>query len=187
MRAASLPPAFSTRTPARVRGLCAAELGEEELRAKVAETRERLAELEQKLVITRQDLQQGKKRHTVNLTNETKYGITKFAQEVIKVADNLERASESVKPEDLEQDKELRKMHAGVEAVRKEMTEMFTKVGVERMSPLDKPFDPTCHEAMFAMNVPGKEPNIIFHVMEPGYTIRDRVLRAAKVGVTRAA
>merc|ERR1712224_1121624 len=97
------------------------------------------------------------------------YGITKFAREVVKVTDNLERASESVKPEDLEQDPELRKMRAGVEGVRKDMTAMFAKVGIERMSLLDEPFDPNRHEAMFAMHIPGKEPNVIFHVMEPGY------------------
>lgn len=61
----------------------------------------------------------------------------------------------------------------------------FHDFGVVKMKALDQSFNPEHHEAMFAMEMPGKESNTVFHVMEPGYLIHERTLRAAKVGVTK--
>ncbi|CAE7616372.1 mge1, partial [Symbiodinium sp. CCMP2456] len=72
-----------------------------------------------------------------------------------------------------------------VKKIRHTVEEALAKFGITKMKALDADFDPAHHEAMFAMEMPGKEPNKIFHVMEPGYMIHDRTLRAAKVGVTK--
>lgn len=157
----------------------------EEIERQVGALKELVSELEDKMARCKEDRQQQRKRHGENVESMSKYGITKFALEVLKVADNLERAAEAVKPEELEQDAELRKMHAGVLRLQKSMKEALGEFGVVQMEALDAPFNPDQHEAMFAMPMPGKEPNTIFHVMEPGYMIHERTLRAAKVGVTR--
>mmetsp|Transcript_116572 Transcript_116572/g.184458 ORF Transcript_116572/g.184458 Transcript_116572/m.184458 type:complete len:213 (-) Transcript_116572:214-852(-) len=164
----------------------AAEETEEELKQKLALAKEQIEELELKTRHCRDDVKQAQKRHGTDLENESKYAITKFAKEILKVADNLERAAGSVKPEELEQDQDLKKMHAGVTHMQKVLAEALEKFGVVEMKALDAPFNPDQHEAMFAMPMPGKDPNIVFHVMEPGYMIHERTLRAAKVGVTRA-
>jgi len=161
-------------------------LSEDELKTKIAEVKEQIEELALKSRHSKEDVAQAKKRHVIELENETKYAITKFAKEVLKVADNLERAARSTKEEDLEKDVELRKMHAGVTHMQKVVREALKEYGVVEMNALDQPFNPDKHEAMFAMPMPGKDPNMVFHVMESGYEIRDRTLRAAKVGVTRA-
>merc|ERR1711879_243393 len=68
----------------------------EELRAKAAELREQIKDLEDKRLSVLSDSRQAQKRHGADLENELKYGITKFAKEMLKIADNLDRASSSV-------------------------------------------------------------------------------------------
>merc|ERR1712190_393895 len=157
----------------------------DDLRKQTAELREQLQELEEKKATIKSDTAQALKRHSGDLENESKYSITKFAIALLQVPDNLERASSSLKQEDLDQDKELRKMKADAVQMEKTVAEAFKKFGVVKMDAEGDTFDPQKHEAMFAMEMPGKEANTIFHVMEPGYMIHDRTLRPAKVGVVR--
>lgn len=157
-----------------------------ELRAKIVEVEGMLEELREKQQDAALHLQQAVKRHQTDLDNENKYGFTKFALELLHVPDNLERALDSVKTEELDENQELRELHAGVGRMRKAVKDALKEFGVVKMKALDQHFNPEHHEAMFAMDMPGKEPNTIFHVMEPGYMIHDRTLRAAKVGIVRS-
>eukprot|EP00440_Ansanella_granifera_P050413 gb/GFBE01054638.1/.p1 GENE.gb/GFBE01054638.1/~~gb/GFBE01054638.1/.p1 ORF type:complete len:200 (+),score=63.31 gb/GFBE01054638.1/:1-600(+) len=157
----------------------------DELKSKIEEAQAQLKELDDKLKASKADLQQATKRHQVDLENETKYGYTKFALGLLHIPDNLERAIDSVKTDDMDESEELRKEVEGVQQVRHTVEHALEKFGVTKMKALDATFDPERHEAMFAMPMPGKEPNTIFHVMEPGYMIYDRTLRAAKVGIAK--
>mmetsp|Transcript_20100 Transcript_20100/g.30085 ORF Transcript_20100/g.30085 Transcript_20100/m.30085 type:complete len:212 (+) Transcript_20100:79-714(+) len=159
----------------------------EELEAKLKKVYEQVEEVIEKRVTIRKDSNQATKRHQTDLENETKYGITKFAKAYLQIPDNLERAAGSVKDEDIQADAELKKMHANVLRMQKIVNQAMSDLGIKKMETEGATFDPAMHEAMFAMPMPGKEPNTIFHVMEPGYMIHDRCLRAAKVGVVRAA
>lgn len=158
----------------------------ETLKAKIHEMREQIKELKEKKAGCKHDAQQAQKRHVTDLDNETKYAITKFAKELLKVADNLERASSSLKSEEIEADAQLKRVHSAVARLQEVVSDALKEFGIIKMEPMDDTFDPERHEAMFAMPMPGKEPNVVFHVMETGYMIHDRTLRAAKVGVTRA-
>merc|ERR1711933_1856 len=142
-------------------------------------------ELIAKRVQIKKDAQQAAKRHQTSLENESKYGVTKFAKAMLQIPDNLERAAGSIKEEDLANDPELRKMRDGVAKMQKVVDDALKKFGVSEMKAEGAVFNPQQHEAMFAMEMPGKDHNTIFHVMEPGYLIHDRTLRAAKVGVVR--
>eukprot|EP00747_Dinoflagellata_sp_TGD_P164977 gnl/TRDRNA2_/TRDRNA2_185693_c0_seq1.p1 gnl/TRDRNA2_/TRDRNA2_185693_c0~~gnl/TRDRNA2_/TRDRNA2_185693_c0_seq1.p1 ORF type:complete len:214 (+),score=50.79 gnl/TRDRNA2_/TRDRNA2_185693_c0_seq1:61-642(+) len=164
----------------------AAENEKAELEAKIVMLKEQVAEWESKQAESKRDSAQQQKRQRTLLDNETKYGITKFATQLLVVADNLQRAGDSVKPEDLESDRDLRKMHSSVTRMHKVLHDTLEEFGVRKMEAMDQTFDPDKHEAMFSMAMPGKEPNTIFHVLEPGYEIHERTLRAAKVGITPA-
>eukprot|EP00933_Yihiella_yeosuensis_P016832 TRINITY_DN14237_c0_g1_i1.p1 TRINITY_DN14237_c0_g1~~TRINITY_DN14237_c0_g1_i1.p1 ORF type:complete len:217 (+),score=47.67 TRINITY_DN14237_c0_g1_i1:79-729(+) len=157
----------------------------DELRAKIHEANEQLAEFKEKLKASKADLQQATKRHQTDLENETKYGFTKLAFNLLHIPDNLERAIDSVKTDELDESKELRSEVEGVKQIRHSVELAFEKFGIHKMKALDDTFNPEKHEAMFAMEMPGKEASLIFHVMEPGYMIHDRTLRAAKVGITK--
>ncbi|CAE8638149.1 unnamed protein product [Polarella glacialis] len=182
---------FFSHAPAR-RGFSTEAAAEEapdleELKAKIAEAQDQLQMFEEKLKSSRADIAQATKRHQTDLENETKYGFTKFAQNLLHIPDNLERAIDSVKTDELDESEELRKEVEAVKKVRHTVEQALEKFGVVKMKALDDTFNPERHEAMFAMEMPGKEPNQIFHVMESGYMIHDRVLRAAKVGIAKAA
>lgn len=156
-----------------------------ELEAQVAELKQQMQDLEDKRLSIKSDTTQQAKRHPTDLENERKYGITKFAQAMLQTYDNLARASASVNQEELANDKELRQLHSKVVQMQERVEKTFDQFNVKQMDCQDQSFDPQRHEAMFAMPMPGKEPNTIFHVLEQGYTIHDRTLRAAKVGVVR--
>jgi molecular chaperone GrpE len=157
----------------------------EELKAKIEEATQMLQELKDKLAASKADLHQATKRHQTDLDNESKYGFTKFALSLLHIPDNLERAIDSVKTDELDESKDLRKEVEGVKKIRHHLELELEKFGIHKMKALDAQFDPAKHEAMFAMEMPGKEANTIFHVMEPGYMIHERTLRAAKVGIAR--
>jgi len=157
----------------------------QELEAKKEELKEQLKELTEKQALIKQDSNQQQKRHATDLENEKKYGMTKFALSILQVADNLERAADAVKDEDAKGDSVLKKMQGQVRQMQQVVTDSLDDFGISKMEPMDEAFNPEQHEAMFAVPMPGKDPNIVFHVVEPGYVIHDRTLRAAKVGVTR--
>jgi len=157
----------------------------QELEAKKFELKEQLKELAEKQALIKQDSNQQQKRHTIDLENEKKYGMTKFALSILQVGDNLERAADAVKDEDADQDPVLKKMQGQVKEMQQVVAGALNDFGIWKMEPMDEAFNPEQHEAMFAVPMPGKDPNLVFHVVEPGYVIHDRTLRAAKVGVTR--
>lgn len=190
--ARSLSPTFASRhwlrTSGESSGFCtdaAAGSNLVELEAQVAELKKQMQDLEDKRLSIKSDATQLARRHPTDLENERKYGITKFAQAMLQTYDNLARASTSVNQEELGKDKELTQLHSKVVQMQQLVEKTFDQFNVKQMDCQDQSFDPMRHEAMFAMPMPGKDPNTIFHVLEQGYTIHDRTLRAAKVGVVR--
>lgn len=158
----------------------------DDLKRQISEAKERIEQLQQKLVVCTEDAYQAQRRHKENVENAAKYAYTKFAKETLQVVDNLERAKEAVQEEDLEAHKSLRQLHAGVNHTHELLLKALERKGITKVNPVDETFDPNCHEAMFAMPMPGKNPNTIFHVVEVGYQIGERTLRPAKVGIVRA-
>jgi len=112
------------------------------------------------------------------------YGGTKLARDLLSVHDNMERALAAA-------DDTLRENHAafleGVELTRRELLNAFAKHRIETVVP-DKgeKFDPNRHQAMFEAPVPGATPGTVIEVMQAGFTIGDRLLRPALVGIAKA-
>lgn len=127
------------------------------------------------------DTQQAMKRRQTDLDKETKYGITEFASSFLRIADSLEWAARCVKPEDPAEDKELRGMSDGVRRRQKVVDEALHKFGIDKMKAEGVVFDPTKHEAVLDVELPGKEAHTIFLVMESGYTNHGRQVRASRV------
>ena len=112
------------------------------------------------------------------------YGGTKLARDVLGVHDNLARAVAAV-------DEELKEKAAalieGVELTQKELLNAFAKHKIEPVSPeVGEKFDPKLHQAMFEAPVPHAKPGCVIQVMQDGFTIADRLLRPAMVGVAAA-
>lgn len=79
----------------------------------------------------------------------------------------------------------LTELHTGVEMTHRLLLQTLFKYHVKPYDPTGEKFDPNKHEAMFQAPIPDKEPGTVFDCQKIGYTIKDRVLRAAKVGVVQ--
>lgn len=116
-----------------------------------------------------------------------KYAISGFARDLISVADNLRRALDAV-PADLAQiDDRLKSLLSGIEATEREMLSIFDRNGIKKLEPMHQIFDPNLHEVMFEAPIPGLPPGTICQLIQPGYTLHDRLLRPARVGVVKDA
>jgi molecular chaperone GrpE len=127
-----------------------------------------------------------RKRMVKEREEQRKYAVTKFARELLGVADNLSRAIESVNMDDLTA--EAQNLLGGVEATRDELQKALAKMGIEEIEagPGTK-FDPNKHEVMFEDPSADVPPGHISQVLEKGYQIHDRLLRPARVGIAKGA
>jgi len=113
------------------------------------------------------------------------YAATAFARDVLSVADNLTRALEAI-PQDLRDDDKFKGLVVGLEATGRELDKVFERNGITRIVAIGEKLDPNKHQAMIELPS-DQEPGTIIHEMQAGYMIKDRLLRAAMVGVARAA
>lgn len=79
----------------------------------------------------------------------------------------------------------LQELHTGVEMTQRLLLQTLFKYHVKPFDPTGDRFDPNLHEALYQAPIPGKEPGTVFDCQKVGYKIKDRVLRAAQVGVTQ--
>lgn len=114
-----------------------------------------------------------------------KYAVTGFAREMLSVSDNLRRALEAV-PEAERENPAIAALFQGVEMTERLLLNVFEQQGIKKLDPMDQPYDPNFHRVMFEAPVPGKAPGTVIQVMQPGYTIHDRLLREAMVGIAKA-
>jgi len=151
-------------------------------------------------------------RNAAREKEQTKdFAITRFASDLLETVDVLsmalksvpesvlERASgasssdssssssDSSNPPSSEKSPEayLHELHHGVEMTQRLLLQTLFKYGVKPFDPTGDNFDPNRHEALYQAPVPGKEPGTVFDCQKTGYMIKDRVLRAAQVGVVQ--
>lgn len=108
-----------------------------------------------------------------------KYRIQSFASEVLPVIDNLERALVCKS-----EDNAVLKYVKGFEMIYQQLIHILGNEGVKEIEALDKPFDPNFHNALMQEAKEGVEPGVVIEVLQKGYVLKDRVLRAALVKVS---
>ena len=145
----------------------------------------KVIELKDQLLRSVAELDNYRKRVDREKEQLRKFGIANFAKELLAVADNLRRALESGPPDLEGADEKVKNLIVGVEMTEKELLSAFEKNGVRRINPLGEKFDYNFHQAMFEVETEEKEPGIVVQVLQPGYAIDDRILRAAMVGVSK--
>ena len=147
---------------------------------------EEVKELKDQLLRSVAELDNYRKRAEREKEQLRKFGIANFAKDLLSVADNLRRAVESG-PSDLEgADESVKNLIVGVEMTEKELLNAFEKNGVRKIDPAGEKFDYNFHQAMFEVESDKEEPGVVMQVLQPGYAIEDRVLRAAMVGVSKS-
>ena len=113
-----------------------------------------------------------------------KFAVSKFAQNLLPVADNLRRAIEAV-PADQHDNELVRKVVEGIEATERTLLQAFEKAGIVKIDPVGLPFDANFHEVMVEMDYPDKVAGTIVQMFETGYLISERLLRPARVAVAK--
>ncbi|MCY4592474.1 MAG: nucleotide exchange factor GrpE [Alphaproteobacteria bacterium] len=114
-----------------------------------------------------------------------RFGIAAFARDLLSTADNLRRALEAT-PDSLEDaDEWVRNMVVGVEMTERDLLAAMEKNGISRVDPAGEKFDYNLHQAMFEVTDSGQEAGTVIQVLQPGYVLGDRLLRAAMVGVAK--
>src|SRR5712691_3434586 len=115
------------------------------------------------------------------------YSVTRFARDFLTVADNLSRALAAM-PADARAraDDSLKAVLDGVEATERELQAALTRHGVKPIAAEGQRFDPHLHQAIAEVPAKGAEPGSVVAVVQPGYTIGERLLRPAMVTVAKA-
>ena len=151
---------------------------EAELEAEVATLRDQALRAVAELDNTR-------KRFEREREQTRKFGIQNFAKDLLNAADNMRRALDAA-PADLDVvDEAVKTFIVGVEMTERELLNAFEKNGIQRIDPIGEKFDYNLHEAAFEVEDPASEPGTIVQVLQAGYMIEDRLLRAAMVGVSK--
>lgn len=145
---------------------------------------EEIDELRDKLLRSAAEYENAKRRYEKQIEDTKIYSVTNFAKDLTSVMDNLSRALEHI-PADC--DEVTKNFIMGVEMTRTELTDVFSKHGIQVVSPIigDK-FDYNLHHAILQIPTADHPQGTILQIMQVGYKINDRLLRPATVAVTKA-
>lgn len=154
---------------------------------RVAELEAEVARLKDHILRALADADNTRKRAVKEREDATKFAITGFARDMLEIADNFRRAIDSV-PDEVKNgnDPLVTNILAGIDAIERGLLKTFEKHGIRKIEPMGQIFDPNFHEVMFEAPMPGKPAGTIIQLLEPGYTLNDRLLRPARVGVAKA-
>jgi molecular chaperone GrpE len=153
----------------------------------VASLMEEAADLKERLLRTMADMENLRKRTEREKAEASLYAATSFARDLLSVADSLDRALQSIPEEGRDKlDEATRNLLAGIEVTHKELINVLSRHGIARIEPMGGKFDPHFHQAMFEVPDASSPPGTVVQVMQAGYTIGERCLRPALVGVAKA-
>ncbi|MET4387015.1 molecular chaperone GrpE [Bradyrhizobium sp. F1.4.3] len=144
------------------------------------------AEARDRMLRTLAEMENLRKRTAKEVADSKLYGVTGFARDVLDIADNLQRALDAVPAEArAAADPGLTSLIEGVELTERSLLNALEKHGVKKFDPQGQKFDPNFQQAMFEVPDPSVPSGTVVQVMQAGYTIGERVLRPALVGVAK--
>ena len=146
--------------------------------------REDLEAAKQEVLYAKAETQNVRRRLEKDIADARAYAATGFVRDILSVADNLGRALEAI-PAELREDDKLKGLVAGIEATAREIDKVFAQHGISRIAAVGLPLDPNQHQAMLEVPAADVEPGTIVQELQPGYMIKDRLLRAAMVAVAK--
>jgi molecular chaperone GrpE len=142
------------------------------------------ADLQDKHLRAVAEAQNVRRRAQQDVEKERKFGIERFARDMLSVSDNLGRALSALPAEDT-LDPALRNVITGVRATERELQSVLERHGITRVETLGKPFNAEFHQAMMEIEDPSVPSGTVVQELIPGYLIAGRLLRAAMVAVSK--
>ncbi len=157
------------------------EFSVEELAGFVREARAQAEERWNQFLRLKAEMENFRRRSERELGNAHKYGVEKFAIELLGVRDSLERGLSAAREASVDIDK----LREGGELTFKLLGQVFEKFGIHEIDPGGKRFDPAYHEAVALQERADVEPNTVLNVIQKGYTLNGRLIRPAMVVVAK--
>ena len=130
------------------------------------------------------ELENFRKRAEKDQADALKYGVSNFAKEIINIKDNVERAQSSIS-EDVRSNDAVKSIVEGLDMIAQSAVATFEKIGIKKIESLNEKFDHNLHQAMMEIENDEVEPGTIIQELISGYTLHDRLLRPAMVGVSK--
>jgi len=141
---------------------------------------QQVEDLKDQLLRAQAEVQNVRRVAGQEITKARLYGVEYLAREFVVVGDNLQRALESCKEK-----AEISVIKEGLELTLRSFEGSLETAGIVPINPDGEAFDPEKHEAISVVEDDKKEPNTVIDVIQRGFTIQNRILRPAKVVVTK--
>jgi molecular chaperone GrpE len=154
----------------------------DEIKEQLVLAMEKAEENWDKFLRLKSDMENLKRRTEREVSNAHKFGLEKFISNLLPVMDSMEMGIAAAQ----EDSAEVTNLREGVELTLKMVMDVVNKSGVEVVDPKDEKFDPQKHEAMGMQEVADVEPNTVTLVIQKGYRLNERLLRPARVMVSKA-
>ena len=149
-------------------------------------TEDKLKETQDKLLRTLAEIENQRRRFEKETKEAFEYGGFNFARETLAVLDNLQRAYQSIKnDESLKDNKDLNKFLENIEIIEKDLVSIFERNNIKKIKCLNEKFDPNQHQAMLEIEDEKVEPGTILKEIQPGYFLKDRLLRPSFVAIAK--
>ena len=166
---------------------------ETKLEENVGETKEDLADSQEKKIVELNDKvlrllaenQNIRKNQEKEKEDILKYGSFNFASQILNLTDNLDRAFSIFKNNEKFKDKEFLEITNGIELIEKELLNTLEKNSITYIDCLNKKFDPNYHQALSEIDSE-KEPGTVVEEVQKGYMLHDRLLRPSLVNVAKS-
>jgi len=147
---------------------------------------EKILELEDKLARTFAEMENQRRRFEKEKDEAFEYGGFAFAKEALSLIDNLERSKQILQNDESLKNSEIqKKMLEHFDIINKNLVSVFSKNDIKPIDCLNKKLDPNFHQAMMETEDNQKEPGTIVQEIQKGFTIKERLLRPALVGVSK--
>ncbi|MCJ2378427.1 nucleotide exchange factor GrpE [Vibrio sp. ZSDZ34] len=152
-----------------------------QLEAALLASEAKLQEQKDSVLRAKAEVENMRRRTEQEIDKARKYALNKFAEELLPVIDNLERA---IAAADAENDV-VKPILEGVEMTHKTFVDVVAKFGLKEINPEGETFNPEQHQAMSIQESADHESNTVMFVMQKGYELNGRVLRPAMVMVSK--
>ena len=152
------------------------------LRESLATLRVELEAAQDQALRAQAEVENTRRRASRETENARKFALERFVSALLPAIDSFERAAEAAAEADAGQS-----VVEGIELSLKLLLGALEGAGVRVVDPAGEPFDPAFHEAMSMVTEPDMEPGSVARVIQKGYVLNERLVRAAMVMVVQAA
>lgn len=158
----------------------------EEMQKQIEELKAQVQDLDDKYKRSLADRENVRTRLEKQVKDGKLFGIQSFCKDLLDVADILGKATESVPAEEIgSTNPHLKSLYEGLKMTEGQLNTVFRRHGVAPISPLGEKFNPHQHEALFQLEAEGVAPGHVAAVTKIGYTLHERTIRPALVGVAK--